>query len=200
MVLDYHVQHRQPERLDALGCSLSLVLHLVVDLLRYPWAVALCDRPLPDVVQLRSCSGLIRVEIVYAVYDLVDCDRTQPEPNVLAQDHKILVQRAMLVNQVVHHYVRRAVDAVWFEHASNTLGDKRSQTHLLEHELVFDILVVVSQYRDVYLSASTARLVREQMFDVYLRLYYHGIYCTRQPRTAVKLFGGGYGESPSMRQ
>lgn len=200
MVLDYHVQHRNPERLDALGRSLPFVLHLVVDLLCYPRAVAPGDRPLPDVVQLRPRSGLVRVEIVHPVDDLVDRDRAKPKPDVLAQDHEILVQRAMLVDQVVHHYVRRAVDAVRLEHAPNALRHERRQVRLLEHKLVFDVLVVVSQHSDVYLSACTARLVREQVLDVYLRLDYHWIYFTRQPRTAVKLFGGGYGESPSMRQ
>lgn len=178
MVLDYHVQHRQTQRLDALGGSLSLVLYLVVDPLCYPRTVAPCDRPFPDIVQLSPRGGLVRVEIMHSVDDLVDRDCAQPEPDVLAQDHEILVQRAMLVNQVIHHYVRRAVDAIWLEHAPDALSDKRRQAHLLEHELVFDILVVVSQYRDVYLSASTTRLVREQVLDVYLRLYYHRIYCT----------------------
>lgn len=91
MVLDDHIQHSQPKRFDTLGGGLSFVLYLVVNLLRYPRAVSSGDRPFPNVIQLSPCGGLVRVKIVHAVDDLVNCDRAQPEPDMLAQDHEILV-------------------------------------------------------------------------------------------------------------
>ena len=64
MVLHDHVEHREPKCLDSQHCLVALVLQDVVNLLRYPGAVASVNDFSPDLVEHRLANALLRVEVV----------------------------------------------------------------------------------------------------------------------------------------